>query len=81
MAAIGFGPDQIRTSVSMAKDSSHKVKMGKHCDHSSSVIFDWFFFILAGNEENHKSWMGSKLGSIQQKAYELAALERLEKFP
>ena len=25
------------------------------------------------------SWMGSKLGSIRQRTYELAALERLEK--
>ena len=26
-----------------------------------------------------KSWMGSKLGSIRRRTYELAALERLEK--
>ena len=24
------------------------------CDHSSAFIFDWFFFILAGNEYSHK---------------------------
>ena len=29
LAALGFGPDQIRTLVSMATDSSHKVIMGK----------------------------------------------------
>ena len=28
-----------------------------------------------------KSPMGSKLGSIRRRTYELAALERLEKFP
>ena len=28
-----------------------------------------------------QSWIGSKLGSIQRKTYELAALERLEKSP
>ena len=28
-AAIGFGADQIRTLVSMATDSSHRVMMGK----------------------------------------------------
>ena len=28
-----------------------------------------------------KSWMGSKLGSIGRRTYELAALERLEKSP
>ena len=29
LAALGFGPDRIRTLVSMAKDSSHRVIMGK----------------------------------------------------
>ena len=28
-AALGFGPDQIRTLVSMTTDSSHRVIMGK----------------------------------------------------
>ena len=28
-AALGFGPDRIRTLVSMATDSSHRVIMGK----------------------------------------------------
>ena len=28
-AATGFGPDRIRTLVSMATDSSHRVLMGK----------------------------------------------------
>ena len=28
-AVLGFGPDQIRTLVSMATDSSHRVIMGK----------------------------------------------------
>ena len=28
-AALGFGPDQIGTLVSMAMDSSHRVIMGK----------------------------------------------------
>ena len=27
--ALGFGPDQMRTLVSMATDSSHRVIMGK----------------------------------------------------
>ena len=52
LAVFGFGLDRIRTLVSMATDSSHRVIMGKSCDHSSSFIFDWFFFILAGNEDN-----------------------------
>ena len=29
LAALGFGPYQIRTLVSMATDSSHRVIMGK----------------------------------------------------
>ena len=28
-AALGFGPDQITAVVSMATDSSHRVKIGK----------------------------------------------------
>ena len=28
-AALGLGPDQIRTLVSMARDSSHRVIIGK----------------------------------------------------
>ena len=54
LAAIGFGLDRIRTMVSMATDSSHRVIMGKKpCDYSSYFIFDWFFFILVGNEDNY----------------------------
>ena len=30
------------------------LKWGKSCDHSSSFIFDLFFFIFAGNKDNHK---------------------------
>ena len=29
LTALGFGPDRIRTMVSMATDSSHRVIMGK----------------------------------------------------
>ena len=53
LATLGFGLDWIRTLVSIATDSSHRVIMGKPCDHSSSFILDWFFFIFAGNEDNH----------------------------
>ena len=49
-AALGFGPDRIGTLVSMSADSSHRVVMGKSCQHSSAFIFDRIFFILAGNE-------------------------------
>ena len=53
--ALGFGPDRIRTLVSMATDSFHMVIMGKCCEHAtcSAFIFDRIFFILAGNKDNH----------------------------
>ena len=38
-AALGFGADQIRTLVSMATDSSHRVIMGKR---ASSRFLDCF---------------------------------------
>ena len=38
-AALGFGADQIRTLVSMATDSSHRVIMGKR---ASSCFLDCF---------------------------------------
>ena len=38
-AALGFGADQIRTLVSVATDSSHRVIMGKK---ASSRFFDCF---------------------------------------
>ena len=78
-AALGFGPDRIRTLVSMAIDSSHRVKWGKSCDHSRAYIFYWIFFIFAGNKDSHK--ISNKLSQIGPRAVELAALERLEKSP
>ena len=65
----------------MKTDSSHRVIMGKSCDHSSSFIFDWFLLILVGNKNNYKISNGFKLGKIGLGTYELAALERLEKSP
>ena len=51
--ALGFGPDGIRTLVSMATDISHRDIMGKCCDNSSALFFYQIFFILAGNENIH----------------------------
>ena len=65
LTVLGLRLDRVRTLVSMATDSSNRVIMGKYCVHLSSFIFDWFFFILAGNEDNHKTRMGSKLGKIE----------------
>ena len=55
-AVLGFELDQIGTLVSMAPDSSHRVVMGKILLAryiASAFIFDWIFFILAGDKDNH----------------------------
>ena len=54
-ASVGFDPDQIRTLVSMATDSSHRVTMGKRRHHVFSNAFDRILFILAGNNDMHES--------------------------
>ena len=55
-AALGFGADQVRTLVSMATDSSHRVIMGKRASSRFlGCFFDWILFILAGNYDIHKS--------------------------
>ena len=46
-AALGFGPDRIRTLVSMATESSHRVIMEK--------TIHQILFILAGKEDMHES--------------------------
>ena len=53
-AALGFGPDQIRTLATMATDSSHKVIMGKTALQLFLSCFDLILFILAGNKDMHK---------------------------
>ena len=52
--ALGFGPNRVRTLVSMATDSSHSVIMGESCGHSSALIFNRIFFNLADRKDNHK---------------------------
>ena len=48
---------------------------------SSTFIFDWTIFILAGNEDSYKILDGFKFGKIEPGSTVLAALEGLEKFP
>ena len=50
-AASGFGPDRIRTLVSMATESSHRVLMEK----TVSPLFHPILFIHAGNDDMHES--------------------------
>ena len=54
-ASVGFDPDRIRTLVSMATDSSHRVIMGKMVSSLFSNAFDQILFILAGNDHMHES--------------------------
>ena len=54
-ASVGFDPDRIRTLVSMATDSPHRVIMGKRRHHVFSQTFDQILFILAGNDDMHES--------------------------
>ena len=54
-ASVGFDPDRIRTLVSMATDSSHRVIMGKTTSSRFLECIDWILFILAGNDDMHES--------------------------
>ena len=54
-ASVGFDLDRIRTLVSMATDSSHRVIMGKTASSCFSNAFDLILFILAGNDDMHES--------------------------
>ena len=56
LAALGFGPDQIRTLVAMATDSSH---YGENLVSTLALpFFHCIFFILAGNKDSNKSLNG-----------------------
>ena len=55
--------------------------MGKWCLHASLIIFDWIIIKVAGNKDRHKSSVEFEYGQIGLLTTELAALERLKKFP
>ena len=54
-AAVGLGPDWIKTLVSMATDSSHRVIMEKTVLPLSLSCFSSDPFLLAGNDDMHGS--------------------------
>ena len=54
-AALGFGPDRIRTLISMATESSHRVKMEKTVSPLFSAVLYPILFILGGNDDMHES--------------------------
>ena len=49
-AATAFGPDRIKTLVSMATNSSHRFIMVKTVFHFFSAFFHPILFILADND-------------------------------
>ena len=58
LAALGFGPDRIRTLVSMATESSHRVIMVKTVSPLFLCCFSsdpFQVFILAGNKDMHEN--------------------------
>ena len=76
-AASGFGPDGIKTLVSMAKDSSHRVIMEK----TVWPLFIHSFLYLQVMITCMGTGRSSKFSQIQPQTAELAALERLKKSP
>ena len=81
-AALGFGADQIRTLVSMATDSSHRVIMGEKGVITFSQLFlIGSFLYLQVTMIYIRACMSSKFGRIRLLTTELAALERQKKFP
>ena len=81
-ASVGFDPDRIRTLVSMATDSSHRVIMGKRRHHVFSLmLLIGSFSYLQVMMTCMRAWMSSKFGRIRPWTTELAALERMKKIP
>ena len=79
-AALGFDADQIRTLVSMATDSSHRVIMGKRASFSRLFLIGSFLYLQV-MMTYIRVCMSSKFGRIRPRTTELAALERRKKFP
>ena len=81
-AALGFGPDRIRTLVSMATDSSHRVIMGENL---VATLAPSFLVQSSSYLQVTRTTINSRhslnFGQIRQPTVELAALERLEKCP
>ena len=81
-ASVGFDPDRIRTLVSMATDSSHRVIMGKNGVITfSRMLLIRSFSYLQVTMTCMRTWMSSKFGLIRPRTTELAALERMKKIP
>ena len=66
-SVLSFGPDRTGTLVYMATDSSHRVIIGKRCEHASAFCFDCIFFILTGNRDNHNISDKFEFGPVSTK--------------
>ena len=81
--ALSFGPDRIGTLVSMATDSSHRVIMGKIL--LTSTLAPSFLIESSSYLQVTRTTViyrtSSNFGEIRPRTAELAALERLRKFP
>ena len=82
LAALGFGPDRIRTLVSMATESSHRVIMVKTV---SPLFLGCFssdpFSYLQVTKTCMRARTSSNFSLIGPPTEELAALERQKKIP
>ena len=74
-ASVGFDPDRIRTLVSMATDSSHRVGVITF----SRMLLIGSFSYLQVTMTCMRAWMSSKFGRIRPGTTELAALEHMKK--
>ena len=74
--AYGFGPDRIRTLVSMATGSPHRVIIGIFF---SADLIGSFFIYLQVTRTCMKARRISKFAQIGQPTAELCALKRLKK--
>ena len=83
LAALGFGPDRIRTLVSMATESSHRVIMVKTGGVStfSRLFFIRSFSYLQVTKTCMRARTSSNFSPIGPPTEELAALERQKKSP
>ena len=78
-AAIGLGPAWIRTLVSMATNSFHRVIMAKTVLPLFSTVFIRSFKYTQVTRTCIKARRSSKVGHIQPPTAELVALDRQEK--
>ena len=81
LAALGFGPDRIRTLVSMATESSHRDNGENGVSTFSRLFFIRSFSYLQVTKTCMRAGTSSNFSLIGIPTEELAALERQKKSP